>query len=92
MANNASTIKRIRQDVKRRDRNRGSMSALRTAVKRVRTAAAEGDTEAATAGLSDAISKLDRAAQAGSIHANAAARSKSRLTRLVRGTEAAAAS
>lgn len=83
MANNASTIKRIRQTTKRRLRNRNRLTSLRTSVKRVRTAVAEGNVEQARELLPAAIRKLDRAAQKGSIHANAAARKKSRLTRLV---------
>ena len=39
-----------------------------------------GDAETVTAALTDALSALDRAVKAGAIHANAAARRKSRLT------------
>ena len=83
MANNPSTIKRIRQTTKRRLRNRNRLTSLRTSVKQVRAAVAEGDAEQAKTLLPAAIRKLDRAAQRGTIHANAAARKKSRLTRLV---------
>jgi hypothetical protein len=40
---------------------------------------ADGETAAAEAAVREAVSALDRAAQKGVIHANAAARSKSRL-------------
>jgi len=54
-------------------RNRAQRSALRTALKRAKasTASAEERTKA--------VSLLDRAARKGLIHANAAARHKSRL-------------
>lgn len=91
MANNPSTIKRIRQNVHRRDRNRVRRSTLRNAIKQLRVAVAEGNRELATTKLGQATSLLDRAAQAGVIHHNAADRSKSRLARLVRGMETAAA-
>lgn len=83
MANNPSTIKRIRQTTKRRLRNRNHVTSLRSSVKLVRAAVEEGNAEQARELLPAALRNLDRAAQKGTIHANAAARSKSRLTRLV---------
>ena len=90
MANNPSTIKRIRQNEVRQSRNRSRRSTLRGAIKQVRAAVEESNQELAVTTLARAISLLDRAAQAGVIHRNAAARSKSRLTRLVSGGSAAA--
>jgi len=90
MANNASTIKRIRQGIVRHDRNKSRLSTLRTAVKQVRLASAEGNLEVAQESLVNAVTLLDRAAQSGVIHRNAAARSKSRLVRLVSSIESAA--
>jgi len=83
MANNPSAIKRIRQDEKRRNRNRTKLSSLRRAVKSVRAAVADGDFDAAAERLPQALTLIDRSAQAGVIHHNAANRKKSRLTRLV---------
>jgi len=53
---------------------------LRTALRRVRTAPSK---EAAQEELSRAIPVIDRAAQKGVVHRNAAARYKHRLTRFV---------
>ena len=91
MANSKQAEKRIRQSRVRRDRNRAAMSKLRTSVKALRTAA-DTDVEQARALLPGTLSLIDITAQKGVIHANAAARRKSRLTRLVnRRIESAAA-
>jgi ribosomal protein S20 len=55
-------------------------SAAKTFVAKAVSTAATADPEASTAALLDALSALDRAAKAGAIHPNAAARRKSRLT------------
>jgi small subunit ribosomal protein S20 len=83
MANIKSQIKRIRQNERRRLRNRSVRTALKTAAKKVRAAVAEGDLQAAQARLRDAARALDKAASRGVIHKRAAARRKSRLARLV---------
>ena len=82
MANTKSAIKRIRQNEKRRLRNRTVRSRLRTAVKTARTALGEPGTDASAAVI-DAIRTLDRAVTKGVIHRNTAARKKSQLTRLM---------
>lgn len=90
MANSKQAEKRIRQSLIRRDRNRAAMSRLRTSVKRLR-AAAESDVTKARELLPSTLSLIDVTARKGVIHANSAARRKSRLTRLVnRRAEAAA--
>jgi len=79
LANIKSQIKRNRQSEKRRRRNRVYRGAARTAIKDTRSAIqAENVEEARTATLL-AISRLDKAAQKGTIHRNNAARRKSRL-------------
>ncbi|MGD2062913.1 MAG: 30S ribosomal protein S20 [Nitrospirota bacterium] len=78
-----SAAKRARQALKRRARNRAYKSALQTSVKRVETALAAGDKEAARTALAGACVRLDKTAGKGVIHRNAAARRKSRLTRRV---------
>ena len=85
MPNSISAKKSDRQSLKRRARNRGQRSALRTSVKRVREAVADGETEQAAALLTAATRKLDQAAAKNLIHANKAARTKSRLAKLVNG-------
>ena len=85
MANTKSAEKRARQSLKRRAANRAHTSKLRTAVKQLRTAVETGNTEQAQALLTKTISTVDATAQKRVIHRNAAARTKSRLTRAVRG-------
>ena len=83
MANIKSQIKRNRQNERRRVRNKGVRTALKTSAKKVVTTASEGDREAASAQLRDATRALDKAASSGSLHKRAAARRKSRLARSV---------
>ena len=52
-------------------------------MRKVRDAVANGETEEATKLLAAATSKLDRAACKNLIHANKAARTKSRLAKLI---------
>ncbi len=82
MAHLKSSRKRIRTSQKARLRNVALRSTLRTAIKKVRTAPDPGSAQEA---LKAAIPVIDRTAQKGVIHANTAARYKSRLTRLVNG-------
>jgi len=83
MANTKSAEKRNRQNEQRRLRNRGSRSRLRTAIKKLRTAVASGDAEAAKQLLPETLSIIDKTAQKGVIHGNAADRYKSRLAQKV---------
>jgi small subunit ribosomal protein S20 len=83
MANIKSQIKRNRQNERRRVRNKGVRTALKTSAKKVATTAGEGDRETASAQLRDATRALDKAASSGALHKRAAARRKSRLARLV---------
>jgi small subunit ribosomal protein S20 len=73
--NIASAKKNMRKSRAATVRNRAQRSALRTALKRARTAGATSDEKLA------AVSLLDRAARKGLIHRNAAARHKSRLAK-----------
>jgi small subunit ribosomal protein S20 len=76
LAHSKSALKRWRQSLVRRDRNRSIKSKTRTILNRaVSTVGQEGSEENVRA----AISALDKAAQQGVIHKNAASRSKSRL-------------
>ena len=70
--------KSLRQARQRRIRNKGAMSTMRGAIKRVRQA---GDGESARAALSSAISIIDRTVRKGVLHANTGSRYKSRLSR-----------
>ena len=78
MANIKSAQKAQRQSIKRAARNKSVKSAIRTYEKKATLSVGEGGENAASAVL-QAVSALDRAAQKGVIHANNAARRKSRL-------------
>ncbi len=80
MANTRSAMKRIKQNEKRRLRNRAARSTIRSALKTARTAAAEKSPQSKEVVL-EAIRVLDRAASRGIIHRNTAARKKSTLAR-----------
>lgn len=77
MANIKSQIKRNKTNEQRRQRNVAVKSALKTAVRRFRTAADAGDAEAAATALVTASKALDKAASKGVIHKNQAANRKS---------------
>jgi small subunit ribosomal protein S20 len=77
MANIKSQIKRNRQALDRRTRNKSTRSALKTQVKGL--LASEGDD--AQARYREVSKALDQAAAKGVIHKNAAARKKSRLAK-----------
>lgn len=79
MANTPSAQKRIRQNEKRRLRNRAVRSAVRSSVKGAREALAKGPDSVAA--VRDAIRALDRAVTKGILHRNTAARRKSALAR-----------
>ena len=80
MANNPSAIKRNRQSIGRRLRNRSQRSRMRSSIKTLRQAIDAGDAATARELLPGTLHLLDATAQKGAIHRNAAARTKSRLT------------
>ena len=80
MANIKSQIKRNRQNEKRRVRNKGVRSELRTRTKTAIEAAGGEDRDEA---LRLALKRIDKAASHGVIHKNQAANRKSRLMRRV---------
>lgn len=83
MANIKSQIKRNKQNERARMRNKTVRSALKTSAKKVRSATAEGDPDAAAQRAREAARALDKAASRGVIHKRTAARHKSRLARAV---------
>jgi small subunit ribosomal protein S20 len=80
LANTPSAVKRIRQNEKRRQRNRAGRSVVRSSVKSAREALGGKSAESASA-VREAIRELDRAVTKGIIHRNTAARRKSALAR-----------
>jgi ribosomal protein S20 len=80
-ARTPSGLKRVRQAERRREVLQPRRSAAKTYVAKALAAATQPtDSIDPAAALIEALSALDRAAKAGAIHPNAAARRKSRLT------------
>ena len=80
MANHKSAIKRIRQNEKRRTRNRYYHKTARNAVQKLRN---ETEKTQAQASLPKVTSMLDKLVKRNIIHKNKAANLKSKLTRFV---------
>ena len=78
MAHSRSALKRLRQSQEARTRNRSTKARTRTLLTKA-LFSIEDDVNASEAAVREAVSALDRAAQKGVVHANAASRSKARL-------------
>jgi small subunit ribosomal protein S20 len=81
VAHSLSAKKRVRQNDKRRARNRHRKSVVRDEVKIYNAAITAGDIKKAEAELQKVVVILDKTAAKRTIHKNAAARKRSRLTR-----------
>lgn len=79
MANHKSSVKRAKQDLKKKENNRSNESAAKTAVKKVREAIASGDKNTAQELLKSAQSSLRKLAKTGVLKLGSAARKTSRL-------------
>lgn len=80
MAKIRSALKRGRQNEKRRLRNRGVRSKVRTALKASRSELIQQSQDARGL-VAEAIRELDKAVSKGVVHRNTAARKKSALAR-----------
>jgi small subunit ribosomal protein S20 len=80
MANHASARKRIRQNTRRAHVNRQRLGAVRTYVRKVEEAIANGNKESARASFQIAEPKLARGTQKGIIEKNTMRRKLSRLS------------
>lgn len=89
MANHKSAIKKMRQDEKRRIRNKSYKTRVKSVVKEVETALNDQNREAAEQAFQNAVSVIDRVASKGIIHKNKAARKKSRLAKKIHALGAA---
>jgi small subunit ribosomal protein S20 len=89
LANIKSSAKRARQNVKRRAQNRYYSTTARTFIKKARLQLDGKNIEEAAETVQQAIKALDKAAQKGIIHANNAARRKSRLVKALNKAKAA---
>jgi small subunit ribosomal protein S20 len=84
LANHKSALKRNRQSLIRRERNKMNRSRVKTAIKKVDAAMeVEGSAEKAQEALIAAVPVIERAAVKGAFHKKTASRKISRLTRKV---------
>lgn len=79
MPNKASAAKRVRQNERRRIRNKAKRSDMRVHVRHARAAADQGELEGLDAKISTAQSKLAKAAKTNLVKKKTAARKISRL-------------
>ena len=84
MPNIASAKKRMRQDAVRRTRNRAARSTLRTLTRTLRESITAKKLDDCQTQFVLLVKKLDQAAAKNLIHANAAARTKSRLSKAIK--------
>ena len=91
MANTKSAIKRMRQNPKRRLRNRVFAGRARSLVRKARTQIEGESLEEARTTVQLAVSALDKAAEKGILHKNNASRRKSRLMKHLAALEKEAA-
>jgi small subunit ribosomal protein S20 len=83
VANIKSQIKRNRQNQEAHERNKAVKSALKSAIRKFRSAADAGDVDKAQELAKAANRKLDKAASKGVIHKNQAANKKSAISKKV---------
>ncbi len=81
MPNIKSAVKRMRQSRDQRLVNRSRRSRMRTMIKKFRSLLAEKKMDEAKNLLPEVYAAIDKTAQKGTIHANAASRYKSRLAK-----------
>lgn len=89
MAHHPSALKRVRQNEKRRARNRHHRSTLRTALKSYRSLLVAKKPEEANQAYPVVQRAIDKAVTKGILHRNAAARYKSRLAAALKKLQAA---
>lgn len=83
MPHSRNAKKRLRQNQKRRARNRSVKHSIKTQIKKALAAYKAGNLEALRKETSLAFKKLDRAACKRIVHPNYAARKKSQLSQLI---------
>lgn len=83
MANHKSALKRTRQNINRRLRNKAVRTQVKSATKRLETKVVEKDLQLALDELKSAKSTIAKAAKKGVLHRNTASRKISRLERMV---------
>jgi small subunit ribosomal protein S20 len=83
LANHKSALKRNRQSLIRRDRNRANRTKVKSAVKKIDAAIEVESVEQAQEALVAAVPIIERAAVKGAFHKKTASRKVSRLTQRV---------
>ena len=81
-ASSLTTKKRLRQSKKRQARNKANKTRLKSQVKKFRGAVESGNPNEVRKITPETFSVIDRAVKKGVLHRNAAARYKSRLSKL----------
>ncbi|MBI2852552.1 MAG: 30S ribosomal protein S20 [Chloroflexi bacterium] len=71
--------KELRAAERKRERNKPALSLCKTSIDKAERLISSGQVDAAQKAVVEAVSTLDKAAEKGIIHANNAARRKSRL-------------
>ncbi len=89
MANHSSAKKRIRRNASKALVNKSRRSRIRTFVKKIELAIAEGDAKLADAALRDAQPEIQRGVSKGILHKNTACRKISRLSMRIKALKAA---
>jgi small subunit ribosomal protein S20 len=84
MPNTPSAKKRLRQSIERRAKNRSTKTALRTLTRKIRESITAKDVAKCEADFGTLVKKIDRASSKKVLHANAAARTKSRLSKAIK--------
>jgi small subunit ribosomal protein S20 len=85
MANIKQQRKRVGIAARQRAENLRYRSTVKTLTRRLREAVADGDAEQAAAGHRELVRWIDKAAAAGALHRNTAARKKTQAAKLVSG-------
>jgi len=89
MANHKSAVKSIRKTARRTEINKNRVSRVRTYIRKVEEAIAEGVKESAHVALRNAEKEIMRGVNKGVIHQNTASRKVSRLFKKVKALGAA---
>ena len=92
MAHTLSARKRIRQSVKRQQRNRQRKKAAKVQLKKFSALVANKDVSGGETTLRQAIRVMDRLANKGTLHRRTVARRKSRLMRQLNALKTSSAS
>lgn len=80
MAHSKQALKRARQNLELRLKNRAARSTMKSAMKDVDDAVASGDKDAAKKALALGMKKVDKCAQRSVVHKNNASRKKSAMS------------